>query len=310
MNSELAPEGPELQPEVSGEFAVEEAASEDVAHLLPPVRELPGEREFLPGAFYAIQTADGTPAGAQLGEILGQGLFQSLADVHLFGRNAPSEPWVEVGPMTPEPVQLLVAQELLPGTGQPLAEDDLQMFEMVAGRVAKTLQRAKQPPKETAAAAAERSRKLADMKGKLGDRFGLAIAGSFDLAGVTDCCLCLGLKRAKGTFVWQGGQAMGDPLFAVAVDGAELKPGASGKTKRVTLSFAVAGVTQPHKMLERVFAASHYINKRLGGTMQMLDGSPVVEGVARGEHPALDAMVKRVADHGLRPGHAVAKRLV
>src|SRR5690606_15879516 len=176
MSNELMPEGPELQPDVTGEFAVEEAGSEDATQLLPPIRELPGDREFLAGAFYAIQTEDGQPSGQQLGEILGQALFQSLADVHLFGRNSAQEPWMEVGPLTPETAQILVAQELLPGTGQPLAEDDLQMFEMVAGRVAKTLQRAKLPPAETAADAAARSADLAALKGKLGDRFGLAVS--------------------------------------------------------------------------------------------------------------------------------------
>jgi hypothetical protein len=310
MSDELAPEGLELQPDVTGEFAVEEAGSEDASQLLPPIRELPGDREFLPGAFYAIQVADGSPSGQQLGEILGQALFQSLADVHLFGRNGANEPWMEVGPMTPEPTQILVAQELLPGTGTPLAEDDLQMFEMVAGRVAKTLQRTKQPPAEDAATAAARSSKLGALKGKLGDKFGLAISGAIDVAKLTDACLCLGLKRANKGFVWSGGQAMGDPVFRVDADGVELRAGAKGQTGRVAVSYAVAGVTQPRKVLERVFAATHYLTKRLGGAPTLLDGTPPGEGIARGEHPKLEAMIKKVTDAGLRPGHIVTRRLV
>ncbi|MBX3461410.1 MAG: hypothetical protein KF696_15805 [Planctomycetes bacterium] len=309
MTNELSPDGPELQPDMMGDFA-EEGGSEDASQLLPPIRELPTDREYVPGAFYSIQPADGTPSGKQLGEILGSALFQSLADVHLFGRNAANEPWLEVGPMTPEPAQILVAQELLPGTGQPLAQDDLEMFEMVAGRVAKTLGRAKQPPAEDAAKGAARSAQIAALKGKLGDKFGLALAGDFDIAKVTDCCLCLGMKRVGTVFAWLGGQAMGEPVFTVAVDGAQLAPGAAGKTKRVTFSYPVAAVKQPRKVLERIFAATHYFTRRLGGTLQLLDGSAPGDGVARGEHPKLEAIIKKIESAGLKPGNVVARRLV
>lgn len=310
MSNELIPEGPELQPDGTGEFGALESGSEDASHLLPPIRELPGEREFVPGLFYAIQAADGSASGTQLGDILGQALFQSLADVHLFGRNAGNEPWLQVGPLTPEPAQLLIAQELIQGNGQPVAQDDLEMFEMIAGRVAKTMQRAKQPPSEDAAAAAARAAKLAALRGKFADRFGLSIEGQFDVAQVVDCCLCLGMKSSSGSFVWHGGQSMGDPLLLVQADGAGLKNGATGSTTRVTISYAVAGVSQPAKLLERAFAASYYFTKRLGGTVKMLDGSAPGEGVARGEHPALQAIVDKISQAGLKPGHAVTKRLL
>jgi hypothetical protein len=309
MGNELAPEGPELQPDGMG--FDEEAGSEDASHLLPPIRELPQDREFLPGAFYAIQTADGTPASPpqQLGEILGQGLFQSLTDVHIFGRNAESEPWLEVGPMTPEPVQVLVAQELFPVSGEPLAQDDLEMFEMVAGRVAKTLKREKQAPKEDAAAAAGRSTKLAGLKGSLGDSFGMSLAGNFQLTDVTDCCLSLGMKRHGNAFAWYGGKATGDPIFHVTVDGAELTKDVQGTTSRINLSYKVAAVAQPRKVLERIFAACYYFQKRLGGDVQMDDGSASTDAVARGEHERLEAAIKKIQDAGLRPGHVVTARL-
>lgn len=309
MSNELAPEGPELQPDGMG--FDEEAGSEDASHLLPPIRELPQDREYLPGAFYSIQAADGTPANPpqQLGEMLGQGLFQSLTDVHLFGRNADAEPWLEVGPMTPEPVQVLVAQELLPASGEALAQDDLEMFEMVAGRVAKTLKRDKQPPKDDAAKAAARSSELAGMKGKLADTFGMSLVGSFQLADVTDACLSLGMKRSGDAFAWYGGKATGDPIFHVTVDGAKLTQGAQGQTGKVNLTYKVAGVSQPRKVLERIFAACYYFQKRIGGDVKMDDGSAPGEGVPRGEHPRLDAAIKKVEAAGLRPGHIVTKRL-
>lgn len=309
MSDELAPEGLELQPDGGG--FDEEAGSEDASHLLPPIRELPQDREYLPAAFYSLQAANGTRANppSQLGAMLGQALFQSLTDVHIFGRNADSEPWLEVGPMTPEPVQVMVSQELLPATGQALAEDDLQMFEMVAGRVAKTLKREKQPLKEDAAAAAGRSAKLAGMKGTLSERFGLALAGSFKLTDITDCCLCLGMKRSGDAFAWYGGKATGDPIFTVAAEGAKLAAGAQGSAKKVVFSFSVAGVTQPRKVLERMFAASYYLKKRLGGDVQMADGTPPPDSVARGEHPKLETAIKKIEAAGLRAGHVVTKRL-
>ena len=309
MSNELAPEGPELQPDGMG--FDEEAGSEDASHLLPPIRELPQDREFLEGAFYSIQTADGAPANPpqQLGEILGQGLFQSLTDVHLFGRNAASEPWLEVGPMTPEPVQILVAQELLPVSGEPLAQDDLEMFEMVAGRVAKTLKREKQAPKEDAGAAAGRSNNLAALKGTLGETFGMSLAGSFQLADVTDCCLSLGMKRHGNAFAWYGGKSTGDPIFHVTADGAELTQGAQGATGKINLAYTVAAVAQPRKVLERIFAACYYFQKRLGGDVQMDDGSAPTDAVARGEHARLEGAIKKVEDAGMRPGHIITKRL-
>jgi hypothetical protein len=310
MSNELVPEGLELQPDGGG-FGDEEAGSEDASHLLPPIRELPQDREYLAAAFYSIQAANGTPANppAQLGTMLGQALFQSLTDVHIFGRNTDAEPWVEVGPMTPEPVQVMVSQELLPATGAALAEDDLQMFDMVAGRVAKTLKRAKQPPKETTAAAAGRSTKLAGMKGSLSEKFGLSLNGNFKLADIADCCLCLGMKRSGEGFAWFGGKATGDPIFLVTAQGAKLAPGAQGATKKVNFTYSVAGVAQPRKVLERLFAACYYFKKRVGGDVQMTDGSAPPDSVARGEHPKLEAAIKKIEATGLRPGHVVTKRL-
>jgi hypothetical protein len=312
MTDELSPLGPELEPDSAGAFDNEEAGSEDASHMLPPIRELPGDREFVPGAFYALQLDTQAPADPpqQFGELLGQALFRSLTDVHLFGRATDSDPWLEVGPLTPETPQILVAQELLPATGVPLAEDDFEMFSMVAGRVAKTLKRALQPPAEDAAAAATRSQALAALKGTLDSRFGLALSGDFDLADVTDACLCLGLKRHGGGFAWTGRQATAEPIFLVHADGAELAPGASGRSSLVNLTFCPAGVRQPGKVLERAFAAALYMQRRLGGTPQMLDGSEVPDTVARGEHPALTDALQKLEEAGLHPGHIITRRLL
>lgn len=312
MSNELTPEGPELTPDSVGGFGEEEVGSEDASHLLPPIRELPTDREYLPGAFYAIRAEDGTPGDPpeQLGQLLGQALFQSLQDVHIFGRGSDSEPWIEVGPMTPEPVQILVAQELVPGSGEAQGEDDLEMFEMVGGRVAKTLKRENKGPEQNKAEAAKRSEELVAMKGQLNDTVGMALAGDFQLADVADCALSLGLKRKDNRFVWYGGHTMGDPIFEVTAEGAELTPGAQGGTPKVNFTFTVAAVKQPNKVLERMFAAVYYFRKRLGGEVLMADGNPPGDGVARGEDPSLQATVKKIEDAGLRPGHIVTRRLV
>lgn len=312
MSNELTPEGPELSPDSAGGFEAEEVGSEDASHLLPPIRELPSDREYLPGAFYSIRASDGAPDDPpkQLGELLGQGLFQALQDVHIFGRAGDDEPWIEVGPMSPETVQILVGQELLPGSGEPLGEDDLEMFEMVGGRVAKTLKRENQGADQDKPGAIKRSAELAGMKGQLGDIMGLALSGDFKLSDVTDAALCLGLKRKDDKFVWFGGHTMGDPIFELNADDAELTQGAEGSAKKLTLTYTVASVAQPGKVLERIFAAVYYLQKRLGGDVQMLDGSAPEDGVARGESPALDAGVQKIESAGLRPGHVVTKRLV
>lgn len=312
MTQDLTPEGPELQPEGLGGFADEEAASEDASHLVPPVRELPTEREYLPAAFYAIRASDSdvgdTPA--MLGDKLGQALFQSLTDVHLFGRNGDDEPWLEVGPASPETKQILIAQELYPVTGEPPAEDDLEMFDMVASRVAKTLERTKVAPDEDAASAAARAQELAGLKGQFTTEIGIKLAGQFDAAAVTDSALCIGMKRVGDGFGWFGGRTTDTPFFSMSVASGSIAKGATGAVTDVVLKFNVAAVPQPNKALERMFSAANFVRTRVQGQLQMLDGSPVTDEVARGEYPPLNAAVKAAEDAGLRPGHLITQRLV
>jgi len=310
MSNELTPDGPELQPDLMGDFANEETASQEQAHLLPAIRELPQDKEFLAGAYFSMQISNGTPATPPqtLGELLGASLFQSLADVHLFGRATDADLWLEVEAMHPEPVQLLVAQELFPPSGQPMAEDDLGMFEMVAGRIAKLLKRTKQPMKETAAQAAQRSAALAALKGKFADTYSLVVAGSFDAAAVIDCALCLGMKRRGDTFGWFG--SVGDePTFTVHAEPTRLAASAKGPVSKVHFTFQPVKVAQPAKTLERMFTAANYFVRRINGKITKADGSAPPEGVLRGEDPALAAAVKKITDAGLRPGNVVTRRL-
>lgn len=310
MSNDLSPDGPELQPDLMGDFGTEEAASEEAAHLLPAIRELPQDKEFTPAAFFHMRLGNGAPSDPPktLGELLGASLFQSLADVHLFGRATDSDPWVEVEAISPEPVQLIVAQELFPASGQPMTEDDLSMFEMVAGRIAKTLKRDKQPMTEDAAGAAGRSAKLATLKGKFADRYALVVAGSFDAAKVIDCCLCLGMKRRGDTFGWFG-SVSDEPTFVVRGEPTALAAAAKGPVSKVVFEFAPVMVAQPAKTLERMFTACNYFVRKLGGKIVRPDGSTPPETVARGEDPALASAVKKVTDQGLRTGNVVSRRL-
>jgi len=310
MSNELKSDGPELQPVFTGEFAVEEAASEDAGHLLPSIRELPQDREFVPGAFYSVRLSNGAPPSPAppLGESLGASVFQTLTDIHLFGRNSDSDPWIEAGPQTSEPIQLLVAQELFTPLGQPLAEDDLGMFDMVAGRIAKTLGRTKQPPAENAAAAASRSGKLASLKGKFSDAYELVVIGKFEAGKVIDCALCLGMRRLGDKFGWFGALA-DEPTFTVTGEPTALKAAAKGPVSTVHLRFVPAKVAQPGKVLERMFTAGNYFVRRIGGKLQKPGGAALPETLVRGEDPALSALVKKVTDQKLKPGNVVARRL-
>jgi hypothetical protein len=283
MSNELSPEGPELQPDVTGEFAVEEAASEDAGHLMPSIRELPADKELVPAAYYSIRLSNGTPASPPqtLGERIGASVFQSLTDVHLFGRNTDSDPWLEVGPQTPEPVQLMAAQELFTAAGAPVAEDDLGMFDMVAGRIAKTLGRTKQPGAENPGAAAGRSGKLAALKGKFADTYSLQVAGQLDAAKVIDCALCLGMKRLGPRFGWFGAVS-DEPTFTVEGEPTALKAGAKGPVSKVHFRFVPAKVAQPGKVLERMFTAANYFIRRAGGKLLKGDGSAPRRPVAFG----------------------------
>ncbi|MEE9312833.1 MAG: hypothetical protein V3V10_10540 [Planctomycetota bacterium] len=312
MTDELAPEGLELQPDSMDGFGTEEAGSEEAYHFLPPIRELPADREFVEGAFYSMRLADGTPGEnpVQLGEKLGQGLFQALTDVHLFGRNSDGEPWLEVGPVSPEPVQMLIGQELFPASGEALAEDDLGMFSMVAGRVAKTLGRDKTEAEEDTASAAARSNTLAGLKGTLSDTFSIGITGDLDLAKVLDAALSLGMKRGAKGVGWMAGQAVGDPLFLVSAEGSDLAAGCTGNTSKVSLTFTVAAVTQPNKVAERMFTAANYMQGKCGGEIVGADGNPASDDLARGQDAKLDSAIERITAAGLTPGHVVTKRLV
>ncbi|MCF6229134.1 MAG: hypothetical protein L3J82_10855, partial [Planctomycetes bacterium] len=235
---------------------------------------------------------------------------QALTDIHLFGRNSDNELWLEVGPVSPEPVQMLVGQELFPASGEALAEDDLGMFSMVAGRVAKTLGREKTSPDEDAASAAARSSALAALKGTFGDTFSIGISGDLDLAKVLDAALSLGMKRGANGIGWMAGRSTGDPLFKVTADGSDLAAGCTGSTNKVSLTFTVAAVTQPNKVAERMFTAANYMKGKCGGEIVGRDGAAASEELARGHDQSLDAAIEKITAAGQRPGHVVTKRLV
>jgi hypothetical protein len=205
---------------------------------------------------------------------------------------------------------MLVGQELFPASGKPLAEDDLGMFSMVAGRVAKTLGREKTEPEEDAASAAARSGSLSGLKGTLGDTFSIGITGSLDVAQVLDAALSLGMKRTPNGIGWMAGHSTGNPLFLVTADGNDLAAGCTGNTAKVSLTFTVAAVTQPNKVAERMFAAANYMKGKFGGEMVGPDDQPANDDLARGQHPSLDAAIEKITAAGLRPGHVVTQRLV
>ncbi|MCC6574148.1 MAG: hypothetical protein IT462_10170 [Planctomycetes bacterium] len=307
MTNELRPDG-DLQPDLA-DLAFEEAGSEDVSHLLPAVREMPEDLAFLPGAYYAI-SLEGIPAGTAprtLGSVLGKELFASLSDIRVFGRNAATEPLLEVGPDHNEPAELMVGMELFPDTGTPPEESDFGMFDMVAGRISKKLGRAKKPAAEPVSGAVTRGMKLAGLKGKFGQVQRLFLRGSFAAPAITDAALSIGLKRDGGGFAWSGGRAQ--PLFKVRAEGLQLAPNAAGNASAIEFSFMPARVPQPKKVLERMATCANYFIKRIGGQLTDAAGKPANPAIMQGEDPELAKAVAAVTAAGLRPGHPVTVRL-
>ncbi len=308
MTNELRPDGPDLQPDLA-DFASDEGGSEDVSHMLPAVRELPEDRAFLPGAYYAV-TLEGIPTGTAprtLGSVLGRELFASLSDIRVFGRNAAAEPLVEVGPDNNEPAELVVGMELFPETATPPEESEFGMFDMVAGRISKKLGRAKKPPAETVEAAVARGQKLAALKGKFGAVQRLFLRGNFDAAQITDAALSIGLKRDSGGFAWMGGRPQA--MFKVRAEGLQLAPNAQGKTAAIEFSFMPARVPQPKKVLERMATCANYFIKRLGGTLTDAANKPAPATIIQGEDPELAKSIQEITAAGLRPGHPITARL-
>lgn len=303
----LQPEGMDLQPE-GGDFA-DEGGSEDVSHLLPAIRPLPEDNALAEGAYYVIKLAD-MAAGAQprnLGQLLGTQFFAALSGMAVFGRDDANAPYRELGPNDNETRQMLVAMELIPQSGGALAEDEFPMFDMVASRVAKKLERPKQPAGEAVPQAVARSQRLASLKGKFSMSYTLKVAGNFDAAQITDCALSIGLKREPGGFVWV---VNGQPMFHVRAQGLQLAPNAAGQTPAIEFSFQPAKVAQPKKLLERMVTCANYFIKRLGGTLMTAAGQKAATTIMTGEDAQLAKLISDMNAAGLKPGNAVSQRLV
>ncbi|HRJ80073.1 MAG TPA: hypothetical protein PLF37_16360 [Planctomycetota bacterium] len=306
MAGALQPEGFELQPD-GADFA-DEGGSEDASHLLPAIRPLPDDTAFAEGAYYTVKLADLAPGAAprQLGTILGTQFFAALSDMAVFGRDDAGATFRELGPNDNETREMLVAMDLVPSSGAALTEDEFPMFDMVASRIAKKLERAKQPGGEATSAAMARSRKLVGLKGSLGKTYGLKLAGQFDAARITDCALCLGLKRQGDGFGWV---VNGQTIFGVRAQGLSLAPGAAGSSATVEFSFKPAASPQPKKVLERMFTAANYFAKKLGGEVQTLAGQKAGTQIMTGEDAGLLKLLQEISALGLRPGNVVTQRL-
>ena len=306
MAGMLQPEGMDLQPE-GGDFA-DVGGSEEVSHLLPAIRDLPEDKAFAPGAYYIVNLAPmpASQAPRQLGTVLGTAFFAALSDMAVFGRDDASAPFRELDGNDNEAKEMLVAMELVPTSGVALAEDEFPMFDMVASRVAKKLERAKQPAGEQVSAAVARSQKLVSLKGRFGMAYTLKLAGQFDAAKITDCALSIGLKREPGGFVWL---VNGKPVFQVRAQGLKLDAGATGQTRIVEFSYKPASAAQPKKVLERMFTCANYFAKRLGGEIQTAAGQKAGTQIMSGEDASLIKLIQELGALGLKPGNVVTQRL-
>ncbi len=302
----LQPEGMDLQPE-GGDFA-DEGGSEDVSHLLPAIRPLPEDAALAEGAYYIIKLADMAPGAQprQLGQLLGTAFFAALSDMAIFGRDDANTPYRELNGNDNEMKQMLVAMELVPSSGNALAEDEFPMFDMVASRVAKKLERPKQPAGEAIPQAVARSQRLASLKGKFSMNYTLKVTGNFDAAKITDCALSIGLKREPGGFVWL---VNAQPIFHVKAQGLQLAPGATGNTPAIEFSFQPAKLPQPKKALERMVTCANYFIKRLGGTLMTGAGQKAATTIMTGEDAQLAKLVQDMNAAGLKPGNVVSQRL-
>jgi hypothetical protein len=296
----------DLQPD-GGDFA-EEGGSEDVSHLLPAIRPLPEDAALAEGAYYIIKLAD-MGAGAQprqLGQLLGTAFFAALSDMAVFGRDDANTPYRELTGNDMETKHMLVAMELVPSSGNALAEDEFPMFDMVASRVAKKLERPKQPAAEQIGAAVARSQRLASLKGKFSMNYTLKVTGSFDAAQITDSALSIGLKREPGGFVWV---VNAQPIFHVKAQGLQLAAGATGKTAAIEFSFQPAKLSQPKKALERMVTCANYFIKRLGGQLTTSAGTKAATTIMTGEDAQLAKLIQDMNTAGLKPGNVVSQRL-
>lgn len=242
----------------------------------------------------------------QLGQLLGTAFFAALSDMAIFGRDDANTPYRELTGNDNEMKQMLVAMELVPSSGNALAEDEFPMFDMVASRVAKKLERPKQPAGEAIPQAVARSQRLASLKGKFSMNYTLKVTGNFDAAKITDCALSIGLKREPGGFVWL---VNAQPVFHVKAQGLQMAPGATGNTPAIEFSFQPAKLPQPKKALERMVTCANYFIKRLGGTLMTGAGQKAATTIMTGEDAQLAKLVQDMNAAGLKPGNVVSQRL-
>jgi cell division protein ZipA len=129
---------------------------------------------------------------------------------------------------------------------------------------------------------------------------------AFDGKLIWDVMLCLGLQWGDmDLFHWENPGIPGDDhLFSVWTT---TSPGyffpeqiAAGRvqTGDLAFGFSIARTFQPETIFVSMVKAVHYAQKRLGGTLLNVDGSPFSEDVARSE---IRSMVKRLSNAGFEP---------
>ena len=71
------------------------------------------------------------------------------------------------------------------------------------------------------------------------------------------------------------------------------------QTADIAFGFSIARTFQPEMIFDTMMKAVHYAQKRMGGILVNVDGSPFSEVVARSE---IRSLVKRLSSAGFEPG--------
>jgi len=300
--------------------------SEDASHLLrtftedeltrPPFDE---DRDYLPSsrADWVVHV-DFPPAVVlgreDIGSVFNVDWLNNNDRPTVFGFSPENQRWTFVNAAdSPETYsRLQIAWRMRPlFKDEPITKQQFERYKVAVETAASTLEASGVRTDLSPSQAEERSAALIKLAASCSQGIDVVLQAprgrTFDGKAIWDVMLCLGLQWGDmDLFHWENPGIPGDDhLFSVCTS---TPPGyffpeqiAAGRVQTADLAFGftIARTYQPEKIFDSMLQAIQYAQKRFGGRLVNLDGSPFSEDAARSE---IRNVVQKLANAGFEAG--------
>jgi cell division protein ZipA len=294
--------------------------SEDVSHLLPPLR-IPMEMQVReqgphPWLEYVVDLVGPEPCPrARLLSALNDRVLTDLSFPMLYGRVVGEPAWTTVygAGITEEFAELALAWNMAPSEGEAPSARDLRRHRDYLAHRLRPLG-LKPRPRDTGEAAVQRGLELVHLRENWDVGVALVLRAPwlrrFDTRELWDAAYALGMKWGHlELFHWhnQSGLPGDEPLISLwSVD----EPGtftpewvAAGMTvSEIALGFSIARSPDPIGVFDRMVAAGRYLQTRLGGKLLVGQVAIATERVLNLWRGRVQTAAAELTDVGFPPG--------